>query len=70
MDAQFSTIRDWTKLTGVSRSLTYELLADGKLRAVKLGNRTLIRLPEALAYLDSLPEVQVNGCAAWRKSAA
>ena len=60
MEPQFISVPAWGKLTGISRSYTYKLLAEGKLRAVKLGGRTLIRAQEGLAFLDSLPAVQIS----------
>lgn len=55
MEPQYTTIRGWVELTSISRSQTYELLAAGHIRAVKVGTRTLIHLPSALAWLTAQP---------------
>lgn len=55
MEPQYTTIRGWIELTGISRSQTYNLLADGCIRAVKVGARTLIHLPSGLAWLTAQP---------------
>jgi excisionase family DNA binding protein len=39
----------------ISRSTLYEEIAAGRLRAVKCGNRTLIPVVAAKAWLESLP---------------
>jgi len=38
----YCSIADWVRITGVSRSVTYELLGTGRIKAIKLGNKTLI----------------------------
>lgn len=55
-----ATIASWCSLSGMSRSATYEALAAGRLRAVKLGSRTLIDVPHGLAWLDSLPPATIR----------
>jgi len=40
----------------VSRSKTYQLLAEGNLQAIKLGRKTLITADEADRWLQSLSE--------------
>ena len=60
MTPQFASIDDWTKLSGVKRSTTYNLLAEGKLTARKLGGRTLIDVTAGLAFLASLPVAKIN----------
>jgi len=52
------TIPDACKLIGISRSSLYEALADGKLHAVKFGNRTLIPYEELRRCIAALPEWQ------------
>ncbi|GAC1348615.1 MAG: hypothetical protein NVSMB18_37230 [Acetobacteraceae bacterium] len=51
---------DWCKLSGMSRSATYEALGRGNLRAVKLGTRVLIDVPHGLSWLDSLPPADIR----------
>ena len=50
------TIPEACKLIGISRSSLYEALADGKLHAVKFGNRTLIPYEELKRCIAALPE--------------
>jgi excisionase family DNA binding protein len=47
---------------GIGRSSTYELLAQGKLRAVKFGSKVLISVAEADALFDNLPAAKINHC--------
>lgn len=42
--------------TGLGRSTIYRLINDGKLRRLKCGTRTLIRVSDIEAYIDSLTE--------------
>lgn len=42
--------------TGISRGVIYKALADGTLKAKKVGSRTVILRSAALAYLKNLPE--------------
>ena len=55
----FATLTDWQRLSGISRSRTYELLAAGQLRAVKLGGRTLIDVEAGLAWMRGLPPAAI-----------
>jgi Helix-turn-helix domain len=49
------TIPDFCAHYGIGRSLTYELIADGKLIARKAGRRTLIDADSAARWYASLP---------------
>lgn len=49
------SIADVCKATGIGRTTIFNAIRDGKLRAVKLGNRTLIRAEDLKAFLDNLP---------------
>jgi excisionase family DNA binding protein len=49
------SIAHTVELTGCSRSLIYELIATGTLRAVKVGRRTLIPHAELRRWVQSLP---------------
>jgi hypothetical protein len=57
---QYAPLTDWLVISGLRRTRTYELLGRGLLRAVKLGNRTLIDVPHGLAYLAQLPEAKIT----------
>jgi hypothetical protein len=52
---KFATITDWCDLSGMGRSVVYEELAKGNLRAVKVGKRTLIDVEHGLTWLRGLP---------------
>jgi len=47
----------------MGRSSTYEALARGDLRAIKLGTRTLIDVAHGLAWLASLPAARIGATA-------
>ena len=57
---RYAPLSVWCPLSGMSRSTTYEALGDGRLRAIKLGNRTLIDVEHGLAYLASLPAAKIR----------
>lgn len=48
------SIDDFTRRYGVGRTLAYRELKEGRLRAFKVGKRTLIRKADADAWLASL----------------
>lgn len=56
----YVTISDWVARSGISRSRSYELIAEGKLRARKVGRRTLIDLKAGLAWLDEQPAPKIS----------
>jgi hypothetical protein len=56
----FASIRRWCELSGLGRSVVYVMLGDGRLRAVKAGNRTLIDVQAGLAYLNALPSATIR----------
>lgn len=60
MTPEFATIPTWTALTGIGRTRTYHLIAEGKLRAVKAGKQTLIDVPKGLEFLHSLPPADIR----------
>jgi excisionase family DNA binding protein len=49
------SIDGFCKLYGLGRTFAYEQIKEGKLRAVKCGNRTLILRRDAEAWAHSLP---------------
>ena len=62
--ARYMNIRDFCLSFGLSRSGVYRALAEGRLRAVKLGGRTLLDVNHADAAFAALPEVRIGGRAA------
>jgi hypothetical protein len=59
-DCVFYTIADWCRRTGMSRSGTYEAMARGNLKAIKLGHRTLIDVRHGLDWLSALPAAVIG----------
>jgi len=55
------SIKQFCQTYGLSRSSAYELLAAGKLKALKAGGKTLILKASADEWLTNLP--------AWRRAA-
>ena len=51
----FATVGEWCRVSGMSRSGTYQALGRQELRARKLGARTLVDVAHGLAWLGSLP---------------
>ena len=51
----YATIDRWVDLSGVSRTVTYQLLASRQLVARKLNARVLIDVSAGLAFIASLP---------------
>lgn len=49
------TLKEAATALGVSKSTLYKALADGKLTAIKLGNRTLIPAEALKAWIASMP---------------
>jgi excisionase family DNA binding protein len=50
------SIADAMKAIGIGRTKIYELIGAKKLRAVRLGGRTLVRTDSIRALVDSLSE--------------
>jgi len=57
---EFGTLETWQRLSGFSRTATYDALGAGDLRAVKRGKRILIDIRHGLEYLRSLPPVKIR----------
>ena len=58
------TVVQAAQVAGVGRSTLYQALAAGKLRARKLGRRTLILEHELRAWLEELPPYQADASTA------
>jgi excisionase family DNA binding protein len=56
-------IREFCRQYGVGRTVTYQEIASGRLRAVKVGRRTLITYDAAEAWLAALPELEPKSLA-------
>ena len=51
-------IADFARAVGVSRDKVYDEIKDGRLRACKIGSRSVITAEAARAYLASLPPLE------------
>ena len=58
------SIRAFCDAYGVGRTRTYDLIAAGKLQAVKNGPRTMIEAESAEAWAASLPRFKSNAALA------
>lgn len=56
----YGTLPTWCRLSGMGRTATYIALSEGRLKAIKLGSRTLIDVHDGLAWLRTLPPAVVN----------
>ncbi len=57
---EFATIATWCAISGLSRSVTYELMASGNIATIKVGARTLVHVPPSLAWMRSLPPARIG----------
>lgn len=55
MDQLAVTLREASRITGLSRSTLYKLFNQGKLTPRKVGKRTLILTAELDKFVNSLP---------------
>ncbi len=52
------TINDAVKLFGIGRTRLYELIAAGRISAVKCGTRTLVLSASLREFIDNLPKIR------------
>jgi excisionase family DNA binding protein len=57
---EFAPIPRASDILGPGRSTLYELAAQGKIRMIKVGKRTLVDMPHAIAYFRSLPTAKIG----------
>jgi len=57
---KYAKIKTWCALSGMGRSSTYAAIADGFLRAVKLGDSTLIDVEHGLSQIALLPSARTT----------
>lgn len=55
MDTVLASIPEASKMLRIGRSTVYRLIGDGKLEAVKIGRRTLVRMASIRALAGDLP---------------
>jgi hypothetical protein len=56
----FVRIAGWCRMTGMSRTATYEALGRQQLRAIKHGRSVLIDVAHGLSWLNSLPAASIR----------
>jgi excisionase family DNA binding protein len=56
----YTTISHACEILGFGRSKLYELAADGSIRIVKVGGRSLVDIEAALAWMKTLPEAKIS----------
>jgi excisionase family DNA binding protein len=61
MDKRALTINEFCDRYGICRETAYQQIRIGKLRAVKLGRRTVLLAPDVDAWAASLPELRAVG---------
>ena len=59
MDQLTYSIPDVSAKTGLGKTTVYKAISEGRLKARKLGNRTLILASELESFLASLPTIQI-----------
>lgn len=52
------SVDDACKIAGIGRTKVYQAIAEGRLKARKMGKRTLILRGDLHCFLQALPEVQ------------
>ncbi len=57
------TIKEMVEAGGGSRTVVYEAIKSGKLKARKRGRSTIILVPDAVEYLESLPDFHEKAAA-------
>lgn len=57
---KYAPLPKWGAISGLGRSKSYELLGDGKLRAIKVGRRLLIDVEHGLEYLATMPTAVIR----------
>jgi hypothetical protein len=64
----YMELTPWCRLTGLSRSKTYDLATRGSIHLKKLDGRTLVDVRKSLSFLEGLPEVQLRRKSRWGKA--
>ena len=57
---KFGTLKTWMAFSGMGRTTSYTWLGQGRLRAIKVGNRTLVDIEHGLGVLDALPRAEIR----------
>lgn len=54
------SVSEACRVAGIGRTKIYEAISDGRLKARKLGKRTLVLRGDLQAFLDNLPVVKAD----------
>jgi hypothetical protein len=57
---RYAPFPEWEKISGMKRTQTYEKAAEGSIRIVKLGKKSLVDVDHGLAYMASLPAADIR----------
>jgi hypothetical protein len=57
---KFATIDTWIQISGMGRTMTYQWLAAGRLKAKKAGKRLLIDVEDGLREVRALPDAHIR----------
>lgn len=55
MKRELFTIHEFCKMAGIGRTLAYDLIKSGDIKAVKVGRKTMIPRSAIESWLGSLP---------------
>lgn len=61
MSPKLLTISQFCEATNVKTTFAYELINQGKVKATKLGKKTLIKISDLEDFINNLPEYKVGG---------
>ena len=56
------SVKEAAEKSGVGRSTIYEAIASGKLKARKLGRRTIVLEADRREWLENLPVIKASVC--------
>ena len=56
----YGTVQTWLKMSGISRTRTYQLIGEGLIPTRKVAGRTLIDIRAGLAWIANQPPAQVR----------
>jgi hypothetical protein len=57
---KFASVKNWCRISGMSRTGTYYALGRGDLKAIKLRGRTLVDVEAGLTWQRSMPPAQIR----------
>ena len=51
---RYVSVSDWTAMTGIGKTKSFDLIKRGKLRTIKLDRKRLIDVEASIAFLETL----------------